>query len=146
MKSVMKEFLTKERGITEETLEAFDVKVDGNKAILPFYSKDKSDVLFEKERVIEPDGKRKFYTTKGSRATLFGLQYLASSTNTVFITEGESDTMRLWQELVASTTDGILGLGAGVVGLPGIELWRPEWADHFEGNDTVYVILDNDPD
>jgi len=53
----------------------------------------------------------------------------------MFLCEGETDTMRLQQEL---------GMKATVLGLPGSQSWRPHFADQFTGAERVYVILDND--
>lgn len=58
----------------------------------------------------------------------------------MFICEGETDTMRLWQELRDN------GKTAEVVGLPGISAWRPEYAKLFENAREVIVIVDNDSD
>lgn len=58
---------------------------------------------------------------------------------TVFICEGETDTMRLWQEMTGAED-------VGVVGIPGAQSWKSEWAELLRGADTVYVILDNDTD
>lgn len=57
-----------------------------------------------------------------------------------FLVEGETDTMRLWQELEAA---GKLD-GCGVYGLSGSSTWRPENVARFGDAKTVYVILDND--
>lgn len=133
----MKEFLTKDRGISEETLAEFGVTTKNGEAVLPFYSADKSHVLAEKRRVHESNGKRQFFWPVGRDLELYGLPYISSP---CFITEGETDTMRLWQELHD------YGTRAGVCGIPGIESWKPEWAKHFETVSDVYVILDNDAD
>lgn len=56
-------------------------------------------------------------------------------TPTMFLVEGETDTLRLAQEL---------GFKHNVVGLPGATSWRPHFADYFGNTERVYVILDND--
>ena len=54
----------------------------------------------------------------------------------MFLVEGETDAMRLFQELEYSNT---------VMGLPGVTSWRPHFAERFKDAERVYVILDNDP-
>ena len=53
----------------------------------------------------------------------------------MFLCEGETDAMRLQQEL---------GMKATVLGLPGVTSWRPHFADQFSEAERVYVVLDND--
>lgn len=118
------------RGITRETLRHFNVTVrDDGAVVLPYPNG-------EKIRKGIPNGDREFYFTSGRKPDLFN-QDEASKT-TVFLVEGETDTMRLWQELGSDRQ-------YGVVGLSGIETWRDELAAAFTGQ-RVYVILDNDRD
>lgn len=60
----------------------------------------------------------------------------------MFLCEGETDTMRLWQELhdagKLEETD--------VVGVGGCEAWSANLRQHFDGADAVYACLDNDED
>jgi KaiC/GvpD/RAD55 family RecA-like ATPase len=60
----------------------------------------------------------------------------------VFLVEGETDTMRLWQAIRNADPD----TDVGVVGLSGIETWQPEYADKFGNAERVWLILDNDGD
>lgn len=57
-----------------------------------------------------------------------------------FLCEGETDTMRLWQEIQASDVK------ADVFGIGGVETWRTEFADELTSYSKVWVILDNDLD
>lgn len=121
----------KERGITRETLRHFNVSVRGDGAVVFPYPNG------EKIRKGIPHGEREFYFTSGRKPDLFNQD--EAGQETVFLLEGETDTMRLWQEL---------GSGhqfEGVVGLSGIETWRDEFAPMFKGK-RVYVVLDNDKD
>jgi len=128
--AVAKWFLD-ERGITLETLENFGVRVEGDSVIFPYADG-------EKTRKGIPNGERRFFFTKGKRPGLFNEQ--AALGKHVFLCEGETDTMRLCQELAAAGAD------TGAVGLSGIETWTPELADKFSNADRVWVILDNDQD
>lgn len=61
---------------------------------------------------------------------------------TAFITEGESDTLRLDQELWdAGYSDKV-----SVLGVSGIGGWKSEYAKAFDGVEKIRIILDNDTD
>ena len=120
----------KERGISRETLRRFNVGVREDGAVtLPYPNG-------EKIRKGIPHGEREFYFTSGRKPDLFNQQ--DAGRDEVFLVEGETDTMRLWQELGSDHPNG-------VVGLSGIETWHDDLAHHFTGQ-RVYVILDNDKD
>lgn len=123
-----------ERGITRDTLRHFGVSVRDDGAILLPYPNG------EKVRKGIPHGEREFYFTSGRKPDLFN--QVEASRDQVFLVEGETDTMRLWQEIEADTGGSKL---TGVVGLSGIDTWRDELAQHFTGQ-RVYVVLDNDKD
>lgn len=87
-----------------------------------------------KTRYHKADGTRSF-KTEGS----IGL-FLAPTdpdARVVFLVEGETDAMRLWQELDGS---------GDVVGLSGINGWKDEFIPAFERYERVFVVLDNDAD
>lgn len=91
------------------------------------------------------DGKRKFYFEKGKEADLFVPPTIPMTAKTAFLCEGESDTMRLWQEL--GTEQG----SAAVFGIGGCHTWNgggrhTMHSDALADYDTVYVLLDNDED
>lgn len=123
-----------ERGITRETLRHFNVGVRADGAVVLPYPNG------EKVRKGIPHGEREFYFTSGVKPALFN--QVEASKPACFLVEGETDAMRLWQELNPSgrTQDSDIG----VVGLSGIETWNDEFANLFAG--SVKVILDNDRD
>lgn len=126
------EWFARERGITPETLEHFGVTFPAtNTAIFPYPNG-------EKTRKVDADGKRRFFFTEGRRPSLFNAA--EADRPVVFLVEGETDTMRLWQELRAAEVD------SGVVGLSGVNAWTPELAESFANAGKVFVILDNDQD
>lgn len=132
----LSEFFTQERGIRPEILSTFGVSfTDASTAVLPYPDGG------EKTRRHLPDGTRRFFFTPGKAPGLF---FSSDSANRkiVFLVEGESDTMRLTQELLETDTN------AGVVGISGINTWRPELAAHpvLATAEQVLVILDNDAD
>ena len=124
--SLVHRFLNEERGITDETLQAFGVSDDGEWVVYPTGKRRKHD----------EDGKRHFTSDKGTPASLYRPSSLVR-TGVAFLGEGESDTMRLYQEL---------GGSCDVFGIPGVTTWKDEWAEQLKDYDEVFVILDNDPD
>lgn len=128
----MLDFFQEQRGIRPETLEAFGVEVDGNTASFPYPHG-------TKHRRHEGEERKFWSEPKGTKLGLFGIRNLGKST--MFLVEGETDTMRLWQELQDEGVEDV-----GVVGIPGINAWEGDFAAHFAEAETVYVILDNDED
>ncbi len=115
------------KGINAETLEAFGVHSDNDYewVVFPYPNGDK-------KRYIGP-GKRSFASEKGLHLGLFhGPMEDASY---CFIVEGETDTMRLWQEGIHN-----------VYGIPGAYGLKDADADTLKQYDTIYVVLDNDAD
>jgi hypothetical protein len=126
---VIKWFET-ERGISTETLGLFGVGIRPDGAVtIPYASGTKI------RRGI-PHGERAFFFE--GDLSLFPGTSLPSSQ--VILVEGETDTMRLTQELRAAASPFT------AVGLPGIETWRQSFAEALAPAENVYVILDNDKD
>jgi hypothetical protein len=129
-----------QRGIERETLKAFGVKLDlerGN-VLFPYPNgmKERPDPT-----VPLREGQRRFYFTKGVRPDLFVCpadDYVDQDGNfdgPCFLVEGETDCMKLWQEM---------GGNVAVFGIGGTGTWRTElakWPNQFP---KVFVILDND--
>ena len=93
-----------EKGITGETLEAFNISSDeGDWVVFPYAAGDK-------KRYIGP-GDRKFVSKKGLKLGLFHGP-LEESKTYAFLVEGETDTMRLWQEGIKNVygTPGLFGV------------------------------------
>lgn len=142
----MGELLSEETGITPEVLAWFESKGINGDTAFQFDVSVASDgaVCFpyrtgtKRRYGVSGGGSRSFRWDKGVSPALFnesdGLK------RTVFLVEGETDTMRLWQELNAADSD------AGVVGLPGIETWDNSMAEALQQAEVIYVILDNDID
>jgi hypothetical protein len=124
---------TTERGITKETLDAFGFQEDDSNVVSMPYGK---ATKFRKGW--EP-GEREFWWAKDGteRPGLFNAYEARRST--VFICEGESDTMRLWQEVTDHDA-------TGVVGIPGINGFKVDDVAYFEGAERIFAIFDNDTD
>jgi DNA primase len=116
-----------EKGITDETLEAFNISSDeGDWVVFPYDAGDK-------KRYIGP-GDRKFVSKKGLKLGLFHGP-LEDTKSYAFLVEGETDTMRLWQEGIKN-----------VYGTPGLFGADKAETDILDQYDTVFVVLDNDAD
>jgi hypothetical protein len=136
--------LTTDAGITDEVMTWFE-----GKGILPetlfhfgITVGEAGEVNFPygvntKKRYGVPDGKRGFSWPKGQRVQLYN--EADAGRKTIFLVEGETDTIRLKQEVMNNPDVGVLGL-------PGVESWSPDFMYHFTNTENVYVILDNDED
>lgn len=117
----------KGRGITADTLETWDIGIDEDteEIIIPYPHGT------TKYRGGFMTGKRTFRQV-GS----VGLYYNddPSKYKRAILCEGETDTLRLWQEY-----DSYF-----VCGIPGLNAWAPNMASIFNDMDEVYVCLDND--
>ena len=79
-----------ERGITGETLEAFGVHSASDEwLIMPYDTGERSRKMI---------GDRDFRFSKGAKTCLYHAPELDNNSSYCFLVEGESDTMRLWQE------------------------------------------------
>ncbi len=124
------EWFLNERGITENTLDSCSVEIDEEGTVAFNYTPGiKYRRGFGKED-------REFWWEKGSKAKLY-TPVITGNGIGAFLCEGESDTLRLIQET---------GFSLDVKGLSGVASWKPEFSREFDGIDTVWVILDNDPD
>lgn len=88
----------------------------------------------KKTRYHKPDGSRSF-KTEGALGLFTGP--LDPDARAVFLVEGETDAMRLWQELDGS---------ANVFAISGIQGWKDEFAPTLAGYERIFVVLDNDAD
>jgi hypothetical protein len=128
-----REFLIKERGILPETLDRFGVAEAEGWLRFPYPNE-----RF-KERLHDAEGRRKFRISGGTITGFFG-ESLLTGEGPIFLVEGESDTLRLDQELRKND------VASSVVGLSGINTWKPEFSSKLDAADVVFVVLDNDDD
>lgn len=79
-------------------------------------------------------GENRFKWRKGSKLTLYGLWRLeeAKRADYVLLVEGESDCHTLWFH------------GYPALGVPGASSWRGEWADHLDGIEKAYAVVEPD--
>ena len=121
-----KNWFENERGITGETLEAFGAESSSEEWIMLPYD---NGQRFRK--TTEP---RDFKWSKGATASLFHSQEIVKESWAI-LCEGETDTMRLWQEGYRS-----------VYGLPGFNTFKDEMLKPLSKYDKIFIILDNDQD
>lgn len=123
------------RGITKETLRAYNCLTnEDNDLIFNYRGYTKTRHFGEKRRyTIEP---------KGKPLALLLPPPSQDDKSIVYICEGESDAMRLWQEIEETYPNN----ETKVFGLPGLSSWRPEMSEDLKFAKQVYVILDNDQD
>ena len=120
-----KNWYATERGITGETLEAFGVHSASEEwLIMPYDTGERSRKMI---------GERDFRFSKGAKTCLYHAEELDTNYSYCFLVEGESDTMRLWQEGYKNT-----------FGLPGFNTFRDDMLKPLEKYERVFVILDND--
>lgn len=100
----------------------------------------------EKERKVI-DGKRRFFFETGKEADLFVPPTNPVNTKVAFLCEGETDTMRLWQEFQGQEhAPAIFGVGGCHTWNGGKKNRHERHSEALSEYDTVYVLLDNDPD
>lgn len=122
-----KNWFESERGITGETLEFFHVESSSDDWVtLPYATGERYRKM--------GDGKREFRYSTGAKVCLFQPP-ITPAEKWAFLCEGETDTMRLWQEGYHS-----------VFGLPGFNAFKPETLKRLHDYERVFVVLDNDQD
>jgi len=80
------------------------------------------------------EGDDRFRWRTASKARLYGLWRLTSirKTDYVVLVEGESDAQTLWYH------------GIAALGIPGASNWKPEYAEHLEGIERIYAVMEPD--
>ena len=140
----MGELLDEKPAITQEVLDWFASKGISPETVFDFGIEMGTDgsVGFHyrsglKRRYGVVGGTRSFRWEKGVNPELYNTRDALKKN--LFLVEGETDTMKLRQELGDDPNTGVLGL-------PGIETWADEMAEDFKHAENVWVILDNDTD
>ncbi len=120
-----------------EQLGITDARYSGKKAVrVPYLDEDGSEVAVRYRLALEkgPEGDDRFRWRKGSKPTPYGLWRLqhARESDYAYLVEGESDCHTLWHH------------GLPALGVPGAGTWRNEWADHLDGVEKLYAVVEPD--
>lgn len=77
------------------------------------------------------NGDVRFQWKKGAKVALYGLSRLRAPGETAYVVlgVGESDAQTLWFHDFPA------------LGLPNANSWRDDWAEHFNGINTIYIVL-----
>jgi len=124
------------RGITTETLAAFNVEQDGVRGDLPVIKLPYPGAT-KYRKGLEKEGREFWWDPPDKHGQAMFTPPGAAKGKKMILVEGETDTMRLWQEAPAAVKQLVRGL-------PGTESWKPHFADDFAEAEIVYVIMDND--
>jgi hypothetical protein len=114
-----------------------DAKHQGKQAVrIPYHATDGSEIAVRFRLALEKssEGDDRFRWRSGSKTNLYGLERLGEvrKAGYVVLVEGESDAQTLWYH------------GIPAFGIPGVDTWKPRWADHLEGVEKVYVVVEPD--
>lgn len=125
-----------ERGISEETLTAFGIDFQDGKLRYPYPGggiKLRS-APWNEEREI-------FWEKYPGKDNIELFQHPDEEVHpTVILVEGESDNMKLWQEIHKNGDPSRVS----VFGISGLSNWQERYADQLEDAERVYVVLDKD--
>jgi Protein of unknown function (DUF3631) len=114
-----------------------DAKYQGSQTVrIPYHATDGSETAVRFRLALEKssEGDDRFRWRSGSKTSLYGLERLEEvrKKGYVVLVEGESDAHTLWYH------------GIPALGIPGVDTWKPRWADHLEGVEKVYVVVEPD--
>lgn len=121
------------RGLTDETITEFSLGYmpETDQVIFPYFN-GAGEEVWERRRKIE--GEPKFWSPQGSHARLYNMKDVDSPV--LYLTEGEVDTLTLWQFFANDSR-------IGVVGVPGASSFQEHWKYLFDGA-RVIIAFDGD--
>ena len=128
-------YLTKERGLAEETIKHFKLGISKENGIawfnIPHFSNGK--LLNIKYRSLPP-AEKQFRREPDRPSILFNEDCLNGGFTEIVITEGEIDTMSLWQAGFPNVVGTTAGAGS----------FLPEWHEKLEAIEEIYLCFDPD--
>ena len=102
---------------------------------IPYFDENGEEIAVRFRVALEmsEDGDR-FRWRTGSKAQLYGLWRMEGirKAGYVVLVEGESDTQTLWYHKIPA------------LGIPGASIWKAAWADHLDGIESIYAIIEPD--
>lgn len=134
-------YLTQDRGLSEATIRRHELGYVADpesghehvagRIVIPYLTP--SGPVKLRFRAVEPyTGKAKYLDLAGGRPRMFNTQALINPGNTLYIAEGEMDTMIAGQ------------CGLPAVGIAGAQNWLPHFKHMLDGFSTIKVLADND--
>lgn len=132
------ESLAAAKGIAVTTLTENHVS-EGDGVSFRYYSRHGEDTGIKHRKYLGGGHRGKDFRwsrgPKDERPSLYGLWRFDKdyeNDGRVILCEGETDALTLWQ------------FGYTALGIPGVDLWKPEWWDEMPASARVYVILEPD--
>lgn len=124
------------RGLTEETMEHFNLGTYNGQIAFPYYKYD-SLVGCKLRKPLRDPGKPKMTSITGSKPYLFNAQNIDTESNELVICEGEIDCMVIHQAGVSN----VVSVGAGAQALPKLFEQSKDFLNKFE-----FLIIVSDMD
>lgn len=126
----------KSRGITEETIKYFGLKMFNNAIAFP-YAKYEAIIGYKIRKAEKNPASPKMYSMKGSKPFLFNFNNLGEDKSELVICEGEFDCMILHQ----CGFENVVSVGAGANSLSTLINQAKEY---FDAYDNLIIVSDND--
>jgi hypothetical protein len=103
---------------------------------IPYRDADGQEIAVRYRTALEKsdEGDERFRWRAGDKSCLYGLwrRERISEAGYVVLVEGESDAHTLWYHDIPA------------IGVPGVNNWKLEFAEHFEGIERIYVVIEPD--
>lgn len=130
-------YLTQERRLTQETINAYKISQTGDDIMIPYIRED--EIVFMKYLSLErPNGKKKVRVDANCEPCLFGWHMIPPKARTITLCEGEIDAMSLHQFGIAALS---VPFGAGTGS-------KHEWIeyefDRLSAFDEIFICMDTD--
>lgn len=126
----------KTRGITEETINLFNIGTYKSQIAFPYY-KHESIVGYKLRKPLKNPGKPKMTNITGSRPYLFNIQNIDMDNSELIICEGEFDCMVIYQ----CGFTNVVSIGAGANSLTSLIGQAKSFLDKFK---SLIIVSDND--
>ncbi len=120
------------KGFSQDQLAQFGVEFQGDRIVVPYYT---TKGAVWRRKVFQPGGAPAVFWEGESKAQVpYGLETVQLGGEIVFLTEGESCS---WALRVAYPNIPVLGV-------PGAQAWKQDWAGIVKGFKRVYLLFDAD--
>lgn len=123
------------RGLTEETMNAFQIKTYDNRIAFPYYRYE-TIVGYKTRKPLKDPGKPKYMSIAGSKPFLFNSHNVPPQ-DELIICEGEFDCMCIWQ----SGFKNVVSVGAGANSISALVEQADEYLKAFK---YLIIVSDND--